>query len=815
MEGMSATNAPVASPDPMPPHRALGLSDEEMDSIRELLGREPTLVELAMYSVMWSEHCSYKSSRAHLGKLPSEAPWVILGPGENAGVIDIGDGLVAALRIESHNHPSAVEPFQGAATGVGGIIRDILSMGARPVLLGDPLRFGPLVPENTPVGEVTEEDAARNRFLFKQVVAGISSYGNAVGVPTIGGEIAFSPCYSGNPLVNVFCLGLARKENLQRARATNPGDLAVLLGASTGRDGIGGVSLLASSGFDEDSIQKRPSVQVGDPFEEKKLIEACLEIFERRLASAIQDLGGAGLSCAASETAARGGTGIEIDVAAVHRREPGMAPEEVMTSESQERMFLTVPPHNLDEVLKVARRWGIEASVVGRVTDGSELTVYEKGRPVATVPAASLAEGPKLLRPSVEPERISRLAQEDVSEAVRRAGKVPGDLEALLLLVSDPQIGDSSWIWRQYDHQLFLNTVVGPGGEAAVVRARLPDERPVSGGDSKGGRTTAHKGLAVSFEGGGRLCYLDPYRGAQAVVAEACRKLACVGARPVALVDCLNFGNPENPEVMWEFERTVEGLAAACLAFRVPVVGGNVSFYNETSGVDIWPTPVVGALGILESLRRRPPGNAFAADDLVIYLLGKTTGDGLAGSAYAWHVLEHLGGVPPEVDLDVETRLQQALVEIGNVLTEAAEAAGRPPNTDFAAVHDLSDGGLAVALAESCAAGGVGAEVDLAPLLGDLVDSPLPPITTALFSETPGRVLVAVPEEVAGAVEAMAAQYSIPLARLGTTGGEALRVGVGTEESSSVLEVQVAELASRWQGALPTALGAREPAVWP
>jgi phosphoribosylformylglycinamidine synthase II len=786
-------------------HRSLGLTDDEMEAIRSILGREPTIPEIAMYSVMWSEHCSYKSSRIHLRKLPSDAPWVVVGPGENAGVVDLGDGIVAALRIESHNHPSAVEPFQGAATGVGGIVRDILSMGARPVLLGDPLRFGPLRAGPTPLGDVTEEQAARNRFLLKQVVAGISHYGNAVGVPTVGGEIGFAPCFSGNPLVNVFCLGLAHSDQIQRAQATNPGDAVVLLGASTGRDGIGGVSLLASAGFDEDSKGKRPAVQVGDPFEEKKLIEACLEIFRQGLATAIQDLGGAGISCAASETAARGGTGVEIDVSRIHRREPGMTPEEVMTSESQERMFLTVPPRHLEAVLEVASKWGIRASVIGSVVDGGELTVREGDKVVASVPAASLANGPRLQRPSSRPERLDRLWSDDVA----RLAPGPPDDEALMAIVSDPSHGDKSWIWRQYDHQLFVNTVAGPGGEAAVIRVRIPDDAIDMGASGNGLKSGAKtKGLAVAFEGGGLVDYLDPHTGAMHVVARVCRKLACVGARPLALVDCLNFGNPENPEIMWEFEQSIDGIAEACTALEVPVVGGNVSFYNETAGEGIWPTPILGAVGIIENLRRQPPNVGFFQVDLAIGVLGRLTECDLAGSAYAWTVLAHQGGRPPAIDVESERRLHAALSEAVAFLDDAAEREGLRPSQPIAAIHDLAEGGLGVALAESCVVGGIGATVDLGPLVKDMPEGAFSPTTVALFSETPGRVLFAVPAQYFDAVCEIARRHGLHCLRLGTTGGDSLRIVSSSPQtdSSSQFEVGIDTMTRAWKNALPSFL---------
>ena len=550
-------------------HRELGLTDDEAGSIRALLAREPNHLELAMYAVMWSEHCSYKSSRLHLRRLPTEGERVLVGPGENAGVIDAGDGIAVALRIESHNHPSAVEPYQGAATGVGGILRDIFTMGARPIAVMDPLRFGPL-------------DDARTRWIFEGVVSGISGYGNSVGVPTVGGEVAFDPCYAENPLVNVLCLGVMPRERLVLGRASGVGNLAVLMGSSTGRDGIGGVSVLASAGFGdaEEEQSKRPSVQVGDPFEEKRLIEACLELLEAGLVVGIQDLGGGGLTCATSETAARGGVGMDVDVTAVPRREPGMEPFEVMTSESQERMLAIVSPDDLPRLEEVCARWDVRAAVVGRVTapgpDGvGRLRVFEgwAGPVLADVPAPSLSEDAPVYD---RPRRPPPAADGGGGDPSQEAGPADCGPDVLQLLC------DPSWIYRQYDHQLFLNTVVAPGGDAAVLRLKAP------------GLPRSRRGLALSTDGNARWCAIDPRLGSALTVAEATLNVACAGAQPVALVNCLNFGNPEHPEVMWQLSEAIDGMADACRALGVPVIGGNVSLYNESRGRDIDPTPVVG-----------------------------------------------------------------------------------------------------------------------------------------------------------------------------------------------------------------------------
>ncbi|MFI5053607.1 MAG: phosphoribosylformylglycinamidine synthase subunit PurL, partial [Acidimicrobiia bacterium] len=662
-------------------HRQLGLTDDELAEIVELLGREPSELELAMYAVMWSEHCSYKSSKRHLGRFPTEAPWVLVGPGEGAGVIDVGDGLAVAIRIESHNHPSAVEPYQGAATGVGGIIRDVFSMGARPIALMDPLRFGPL-------------DDARTRYLFEGVVAGISGYGNAVGVPTVGGEVAFDDCYRENPLVNVLCLGVLPVERLVLARAEGVDNVAVLLGSATGRDGIGGASVLASAGFEEGSEAKRPSVQVGDPFEEKRLIEACLELLEAGLAIGVQDLGAAGIACAASETAAKTGAGMDVDLARMPKREPGMNGVEVMTSESQERMLAIVTPENLDAVLAHCRRWEIRASVIGRVTDTGRFRVYDglfdavgvpgtnpappRGdeptslssdrAPVADVPVASLGDGPVYDRPARAPAELAARSAEDPAPVLAEQFPAGTDLGGeLLALLGQPTIADKSWVYRQYDHQLFLNTVVGPGGDATVLRLKGTD-----------------RALGLTTDGKARFCALDPNVGARLAVLEAARNLACVGAVPRALVNCLNFGNPEHSEVMWQFAEVVDGMSDACRALEIPVVGGNVSFYNESRGRDIDPTPVVGLVGVIDGLTTVPPGPRVHDGDALV-LLGATAPE-LGGSEWATaHGLR--AGRPPVADLPAAV----ALHEFVRALVNDRVVSG---------VHDCSEGGLAVALAE-------------------------------------------------------------------------------------------------------------------
>jgi len=731
------------------------MTDDELSAIVNLLGREPSDLELAMYSVMWSEHCSYKSSRKYLGRFPTEAPWVLVGPGEGAGVIDVGDDLAVALRIESHNHPSAVEPHQGAATGVGGIIRDIFSMGARPIALMDPLRFGPL-------------DAARNRYLVEGVVAGISSYGNSVGVPTVGGEIVFDPCYSANPLVNVFCLGVLPKERLVLARAEGEGNLAVLLGASTGRDGIGGASILASAGFDETAADKRPSVQVGDPFEEKKLIEACLALLDSGLAVGVQDLGAGGISCAASETAAKGGMGMDVDIARVPRREPGMDPVEVMISESQERMLAIVTPENLDEVLALCDKWEIRASVIGKVTTTGRFRVYDglfdggSGELLCDVPAESLGDGPVYDRPVARPAGQDALVAADPLPAL--TGRFPAGTDLgpeLVGLLSSPNIGDSSWVWRQYDHQLFLNTVHGPGSDAAVLRLRGTD-----------------KALALTTDGKARFCLLDPHTGGALAVLEAVRNVACTGARPMALVNCLNFGNPEHPEVMWQFAATVDGMSDACRALDLPVIGGNVSFYNESDGADIHPTPVVGVVGLIDQLAERLPPPALAPGRSIV-VLGATAAE-LGGSEWAAGRHGLLGGMPPSADLDAGARLCRLVAEL------VGERA-------VTGVHDCSDGGLAVALAEMAIAGGCGFEVQPAGSLAALVPA------VACFSESANRVVVALDGSRVEEILARAAAAGVPAALVGTAGGDRL-VWTGA------FDVALPDAEQAWRDAIPAAL---------
>ena len=734
-------------------HRSLGLTDTEFDDIRRILGREPNHLELAMYAVMWSEHCSYKSSRIHLKRLPTEAPWVLVGPGENAGVVDVGDGIAAALRIESHNHPSAIEPYQGAATGVGGILRDIFTMGARPIALMDPLRFGPL-------------DDARSRWIAEGVVSGVSGYGNSVGVPNIGGETVFDETYMGNPLVNVLCLGVLPTERLVLGQATGVGNLAVLLGSSTGRDGIGGVSVLASAGFsdEESDADKRPSVQVGDPYEEKRLIEACLELLDAGLVVGIQDLGGAGLTCATSETASRGGMGMDVDVTAIARREPGMEPFEVMTSESQERMLAIVEPAGLDAVLAICARWEVRASVIGRVTpgpatgdhDGGRLRILDgwDGEVLADIPAASLHEDAPLYdRPRSVPTGF------DESTRTLVAAPMPSSTDAGAELLD--MLTDTRWVWSQYDHQLFLNTVEGPGGDAAVLRLKHPH----TGADT--GRA-----MALTTDGNHRWCAVDPRQGTALTVAESLLNLAVVGARPLAVVNCLNFGNPEHAEVMWQLSEAIDGMAEACRAFDVPVIGGNVSLYNESQGHDIDPTPVVGMLGLVDRLERRPPGVTLVEGGRLL-LIGVTQPE-LSGSLWA-RMHGHRGGRLPA--LDIAHHL--AVAGVVRRLVEGGLLRG---------AHDVSSGGLGLALAEMAVRSEVGVTV---ARVADAAE---------LFAESPSRVVVCVDPEQVTTIENVCGEAGVPVSRIGVAGGARISV-------KDLLDVPLADAISAWRDRLPSTLG--------
>jgi len=751
----------AATPEDDQPYAELGLRDDEYHRIRGILERRPTQSELAMYSIMWSEHCSYKSSKVHLRQFGEKAPKsdrLLAGIGENAGVVRVSDDLAVTFKVESHNHPSFVEPHQGAATGVGGIVRDILAMGARPIAVMDPLRFG-------------AADHPDTRRVLPGVVAGIGGYGNCLGLPNIGGEVVFDPCYQGNPLVNALCVGVLPVGRLQKKEAAGAGNVVVLLGAKTGRDGIGGVSVLASATFDEGSEARRPSVQVGDPFLEKLLIEACLELYDAGLVVGIQDLGGAGLTCALTETAAAAGTGMTIDLDRVPLREASMRPHEILASESQERMLLIVEPSRLDDVLNVAARWGLLATALGEVTPGpsGRLKVTWRGRLVVDVPPGSLADdGPVYARPMREPNDRILLAA-DRAETLPRP-RTGDDLRATLLrLAASPNLCDKTWVTEQYDRYVLGNTVLAQPEDAGVIRV-----------DEETGL-----GIALSVDGNGRFARLDPYQGAKLALAEAYRNVAVTGAVPLAVTNCLNFGSPEDPAVMWQFAEAVRGLADGCQELGIPVTGGNVSFYNQTGAAAIHPTPIVGVLGVLEDVGYRTP-MGFSADGDVIVLLGDTRPE-FSGSEWAWVVHEHLGGQPPAVDLQAEKRLAGLL----------ADAAVRG---HVGAAHDLSDGGLAQALVESCLRYGLGAAL----LLPDDADP-----FTLLFSESTGRAMVSVPRGHEKAFLALCVEREVPYTPLGVVDSRS-----GALDVRGLFRIPLAELQEAWSGTLPALFeGVAAPAV--
>ena len=720
---------------------AHNLTQQEFERIKELLGREPSFAELGIFSVMWSEHCSYKSSRIHLKRLPTTGPRVIVPPGENAGVVDLGDGWCAAFKIESHNHPSFIEPFQGAATGVGGILRDIFTMGARPVASMNSLRFGSL---DHP------QHGRRNRSLLAGVVAGIAHYGNAFGVATVGGEVAFDDAYALNPLVNAFALGLVRHDQIFFGKATGIGNPVLYVGAKTGRDGIHGATM-ASAEFDEEALEKRPTVQVGDPFLEKLLLEACLEAMRSGAVAGIQDMGAAGLTSSSCEMAARAGTGIELDLTLVPQREQNMTAYEMLLSESQERMLIVAHSGREREVVDIFRKWDLDAVVIGRVRDTGRMQVVHNGEMVADIPVEALTdEAPRYERPMATPAehrepQITQIESTDLTSD-------------LLRLLSSGNIASKHWVYRQYDHMVRTNTAILPGADAAVVRIK-----------------ETRRALAMSLDGNGPYCAANPREGAKLVVAESARNVVCVGARPIAITNCLNFASPERPEVMWSFSEVIDGMAEACRAFETPVVSGNVSFYNETEGRGILPTPVIGMVGLIEDVKRAVlPG--FKKEGDVIALLGTTQDD-----------LFPVSGKVPALDLDREVAVQKACL--------AAAEAGL-----LASAHDCSDGGLAVALAESCFSSlgrdAIGVEVDLKGPLGP---------TTLLFSESPSRIVISFNASDAAAVQELAERNNAPFAILGRVGGNELVINVDSEE---IVRAEVAELESAWRDALATKLQA-------
>ncbi|WP_317232239.1 phosphoribosylformylglycinamidine synthase subunit PurL [Clavibacter capsici] len=747
------------TPDQEQPYAALGLTEGEYLRIREILGRRPTSGELAMYSVMWSEHCSYKSSKKYLrqfGQKVSESMKkdLMVGMGENAGVVDVGEGWAVTFKIESHNHPSYIEPFQGAATGVGGIVRDIISMGARPVAVMDALRFG----------DIDDPDTAR---VVHGVVSGISFYGNCLGLPNIGGETYFDRVYQGNPLVNALAVGVLRHEDLHLANARGVGNKVVLFGARTGGDGIGGASILASDTFADGGPTKRPAVQVGDPFAEKVLIECCLELFREDLVEGIQDLGAAGISCATSELASNGDGGMHIRLEEVLLRDPSLTAEEILMSESQERMMAVVTPEKLEGFLAVVRKWDVETSVLGEVTDTGRLVIDHHGERIVDVEPRTVAvDGPVYDRPVSYPTWIDALQADSASRLARPTA--PDEIkDQFLQLLGSPNLADASWITDQYDRYVMGNTALSFPDDAGMVRV-----------DEESGL-----GFSVATDANGRFCQLDPYRGAQLALAEAYRNVAASGATPVAVSDCLNFGSPEDPEVMWQFSRTVEGLADGCLELEIPVTGGNVSLYNQTGTQAIHPTPVVGVLGVIDDVARRIPSGWQDEGDN-IYLLGVTREE-LDGSAWAGTVHDHLGGVPPVVDLGAERELASLI------------AAGATQSL-IASAHDLSDGGLGQALAESVMRFGVGARVWLDGIVQrDGVDA-----ATALFSESTGRMVVTVPREDDVKFQGLCEGRGYPVLRIGVTDAQAPGL-----ELQGLFTLSVEELRGIHRATLPARFG--------
>jgi phosphoribosylformylglycinamidine synthase subunit PurL len=742
------------SPDTDQPWAGLGLKRDEYERVREILGRRPTGAELAMYSVMWSEHCSYKSSKVHLRQFGEKAPpsdALLVGIGENAGVVDVGQGYAVTFKVESHNHPSYIEPHQGAATGIGGIVRDILAMGARPVAVMDPLRFG-------------AADHPDTRRVLPGVVAGIGGYGNRLGLPNIGGEVVFDSCYQGNPLVNALCVGVMKHEDIHLAKASGTGNKVILYGARTGGDGIGGVSVLASETFDADSpagaSANRPAVQVGDPFQEKLLIECTLEVFKEGLVVGIQDLGGAGLSCATSELASAGSGGMRVELDTVPLRDATLSPEEILMSESQERMCAVVSPENVDRFLEICEKWDVIATVIGEVTEGDRLEVYWHGEQIVDVPPRTVAhEGPVYQRRYERPSWQDALQADDANKLPRpRTGE---DLRAQVLsLAASPNQASKAWITDQYDRYVLGNTVLAQPEDGGMIR--IDDETGL--------------GVAVATDGNGRYAKLDPYAGAQLALAESYRNVAATGARPLAVTNCLNFGSPEDPAVMWQFAEATRGLADACEQLGTPVTGGNVSLYNQTGDTAVHPTPVVGVLGVIDDVTRRTP-IAFADEGHLLYLLGDTKEE-LGGSAWSQMAHDHLGGLPPRVDLDRERLLAEILV-----------SASRDGMID--AAHDLSDGGLIQAVVESCLRGGRGARLVTPDGFDPFV---------FLFSESAGRAIVAVPRGEEVRFNDMCGARGLPATRVGVVDGTEI-------ELQGQFSIALSTLRESHESAIPALLG--------
>ena len=766
---MTTSAIPTVTPEMIREH---GLTPDEFEKIKQLLGgREPTRTELGIFSVMWSEHCSYKSSRVHLKRLPTRSKLVLQGPGENAGIIDIGDGWGCAFKIESHNHPSFIEPFQGAATGVGGILRDIFTMGARPVAVMDSLRFGPIEAGKT----ASTAELHKNHSVMEGVVSGVASYGNCFGVPNLGGEVKFEPSYSGNPLVNAFALGLVRRDQIFYGRATGEGNPVIYVGSKTGRDGIHGATM-ASEEFSEGSEAKRPNVQVGDPFLEKLLLEACLEAMQTGAIVGIQDMGAAGLTCSTCEMGARSGTGIEIELDRVPQRETGMTPYEIMLSESQERMLLVAQKGREGEVFRVFEKWGLDAVDVGRVTLEAKMRVLEHGQVVAEIPNAALTDDAPVYKrplarwePPVEREMPSHVG-------LAEGGDFTANFKRLL---ASPNICSKRWVWQQYDHMVQTNTVDAPGaGDAGVIRIK-----------------GSNRGLAMALDGNGRWCYLDPRLGAMHAVAEAARKVACSGATPVAATNCLNFGNPEKPHIMWQFSQVIDGITKACEELEVPITGGNVSFYNETLGEGIYPTPVLGVVGILEDVHKTAKMHFAQAGRKIVLLRANEVGDAVdaesefGSSEYAKEILGAVWGYPPQLDLENEATLQRALVALIQAgLVESA--------------HDCADGGLAVALAESAFPKGVGLTVKLA--------SRALPVEFVLFGEDASRVILSCDPNKLARIQEVAQEYGLFADVLGETGGDRVEIALN---GKTVVSATFAELSEAYEIALERALRAETSVV--
>jgi phosphoribosylformylglycinamidine synthase len=763
---MTTSTTSAISPETLRQH---GLTSGEYEKIKQLLGeREPTLTELGIFSVMWSEHCSYKSSRVHLKRLPTRSKRVLQGPGENAGIIDIGDGWACAFKIESHNHPSFIEPFQGATTGVGGILRDIFTMGARPVAVMDSLRFGPIT-----AGSIDKHELHRNHSILEGVVSGVASYGNCFGVPNLGGETKFEPCYSGNPLVNAFAMGLVRKDEIFYARAAGEGNPVIYVGSKTGRDGIHGATM-ASEEFSEASEAKRPNVQVGDPFLEKLLLEACLEAMQTGAIVGIQDMGAAGLTCSTCEMGGRGGVGIEIELDRVPQRETGMSAYEIMLSESQERMLLVAEKGREQEVFRVFEKWGLDAVEVGKVTTDNKLRVLHHGEVVAEIPNPALTDDAPVYKRPLErweppvpreiPEHIKLNAGNDFTQNLKQ-------------LLASPNICGKRWVWQQYDHMVQTNTVEAPGaGDAGVIRIKNPNP------------DAPERGLAMALDGNSRWCYLDPRLGAMHAVAEAARKVACSGATPVGATNCLNFGNPEKPHIMWQFSQTIDGITKACEELEIPITGGNVSFYNETLGEGIYPTPVLGVVGILDDVRKTAKMHFAAAGRTIVLLRAGEAADitdvesEFGSSEYAKEILGALWGYPPELDLEKETALQKAVIEL--IQQGLADS-----------VHDCADGGLAVALAEKAFAKGVGARVNLA--------SNGLPAEFALFGEDASRIVLSCDPESVARIQQVAEKFGIAADVIGETIPERLEISL---DGKAVVSSAVSELNLVYESALESSL---------